>query len=180
MPIGIRWIAGRFIIAKIKGQEVGFGASQFGRHFHSAAANRKVNQGATGERQQRLVSLPFRVGKPIETVLIDRILNTLRKVGLEFGGRDGDAIEEQHQVDVQFVVHGEMDLANDAQAIGGVPLHDVGVHSHRGFELCHLHLAADAQNIEPAPQHVQRATAVKGIPQPLQQRLRRRRPMVIS
>lgn len=52
-----------------------------------------MNQDSTGERQQRLVRLPFRVGKPIETVLIDRILHTLRKVGLELSGREGDAID---------------------------------------------------------------------------------------
>ena len=47
--------------------------------------------------------------------LVDRVVDALREVGLELGGRHRDAVEEQHQVD--DVVVGGLDLPHHPQAV---------------------------------------------------------------
>ncbi len=63
-----------------------------------------------------------------------------------------------------------MDLADDPQAVGFVPLGDVGVHRHRGFELGHPQRFAQPQGIEPVADHVEGAALVQAFAQPFQQR----------
>ena len=57
------------------------------------------------------------------------------KVGLQFGGGDRQAVEEENEVDAILVVQGIVDLPHDAKAVGGVAGEDVGVHAERGLEL---------------------------------------------
>ena len=98
-------------------------------------ADGKMHERAVGKRQQRFGGLAFGFGIPVEAVLVDGIVNRLGKVGLEFDGGDGNAVEEEHEVDAVFVGERVFDLADDAKAVGGVAGHVVGIDREGGFEL---------------------------------------------
>ena len=72
-----------------------------------------------GKGQQRLGVLALRLRVAVEAILVDRVLNALREVGLQLGGRDRHAVEEQHQVDAVLVRGRIAHLPHDAQPVGG-------------------------------------------------------------
>jgi hypothetical protein len=51
---------------------------------------------------------------PIKPILIHGIVDPLREVGLQLGGGDGDAVQEQYEVDGVLVVCRVVDLPDDA------------------------------------------------------------------
>ena len=130
-----------------------------------------MNQRPAREREQRLGSLAFGFGMPVEAVLVDRVADALREVGFQFDRRHWQTIQEQHEVDAVLVLLGVMHLPDDAQPVCGLPGENVGVHRQSRFELRERQLAAQSQQFDAVPQHVQRAALIEQIPQASQQRV---------
>ena len=101
--------------------------------------------------------------------MVDGVGYALGVVGFQFGGGDGDAVEEQCEVDAVFVVRGVAQLAHHAQAIGGVAGLEVGVHGQGGAELAERDGLLDADHVEPGAEQMQRALFVEGGAQPVGQ-----------
>ena len=62
---------------------------------------------------------------------------TMRVFRIQLQGRDGNAVQKEQQVNADFVVQRVTHLPHDAQSIGGVTLHDIGVHRQRRLRLRH-------------------------------------------
>lgn len=104
---------------------------------------------------------PGGLGMAVDAVLFDGVVDRLGVVGLQFDGGDGNAIEEQDQVEAVFVVEGIPLLADDAEAVGGVAVQNLLIEGEGRFELGHGEGPAEAEHIEPIPQHMQRAQLVE-------------------
>ena len=128
-----------------------------------------MDEGTAGEGKEWLGRLAFGVGDAIEAVLVDRVTDALREIGLQLGRGDGDAVEDEDQVEAILVVRRITDLADDAEPIGVVAGDDVGVHRQSGFELGETQLLLHAQDVDPVAEDVQRPGSVERIPQPLEQ-----------
>lgn len=63
-----------------------------------------VHERAARKRQERLGALSLRRGQAVEPVLIDRVVDRLREVGLQFSRCDRDAVEEQDEVQAILVL----------------------------------------------------------------------------
>ncbi len=96
-----------------------------------------MHQRAAGEGEERLGGLSFGDWKAVETVLVDGVLHALREVCLELGGGDGDAVQEQHEIEAVLVVRRVMHLSDDAEPVGGVARCDRLVYRQRRAELRH-------------------------------------------
>ena len=92
----IDWVAGRAVVALVKGQEARVGADQPRDHAHFAGAHGKMHQCAGGEAEQRLRRLALLLRQAVVAVLVDRIVDALGKVSLELHGRHRDTVQEQH------------------------------------------------------------------------------------
>ena len=169
--VRVQGVASGPVVALIERQEHGVGAAQPGRHADFTVADGKVDQGPVGEREQRLGGLAFGFGIPVEAVLVDRVADALREVGLQFDRRHGQTVQEQHEVDAVFVLLRVMHLPHHAQPVGGIPIQDVGVHRQSRFELGERQFASQSQQFDAVPQHVQRAALVELIAQATEQRV---------
>ena len=159
-PPSSPWLNGRNTVA---------GAVQLGRHVHFAVADGEMHQRPAGEGQQRLGGLALGLGMAVEAILVDRVADALREVGLQLGRRHRQAVEEQHQVDAVLVVQRVAHLPHDAQPVGGVAGQDVGVDGQGGLELRQRQLLSQAQHLDAVPQHIERAALVELIAQAGQQ-----------
>ena len=130
-----------------------------------------MNQRPAREREQRLGSLAFGFGMPVEAVLVDRVADALREVVFQFDRRHWQTIQEQHEVDAVLVLLGVMHLPDDAQPVCGLPGENVGVHRQSRFELRERQLPFQAEHLDAMPQDVQRAALIEQIPQASQQRV---------
>ena len=158
-------VAGRALVAQVEGQKHGSCAIEPRHHRHFAVADGKVNQGAGGKRQQRLGRLALRARMAVKAVLVDGVLHALGEVGLEFDRGHGQAVEEQHQVNVVFVVQRITHLAHHAQPVGAVAGQDVGVDAERRLELGELERGFEAEQLDAVAQHVQGAALVELVAQ---------------
>lgn len=146
------------VAALVEGQELGAWALQAAGHLHLAIAHGEVHQGAAGEGEQRFRGLTGSLGKSVGFVLPHRIGDVLGVVGLELHGGDGDAVEEQHQIEAVLAAGGVAHLAHHAQAVGVVAGQDRSIEPKGGLELRQIeglgqpeHLHAVAEQIEGAP-----------------------------
>ncbi len=170
MPaVRVHGVAGPAVVTLVEWQEHGGRAVQPGHHVDFAVAHGEMDQRPAGKGQQRLGGLALGPGKAIEAILVDRVADALREVGLEFGRRHRQAVQEQHQVDAVLVVQRIPHLPHDAQAVGGVAGQDVGIDGQGGFELSQRQLFSQAQHLDAMPQHIQRAALVDLITQAGQQ-----------
>ena len=134
-PLRVGRVAGGAVVALVEGQEARGRPVQPGRHVDFAVADREMHQRAAGEGQQRLGGLALGAGEAVEAILVDRVVDALREVGLQLDRGHRQAVEEQHQVDAVLVVQRVAHLPHDAQPVGGVAGEDVGVHGQRRLEL---------------------------------------------
>ena len=95
---------------------------------------------------------------PAGLVLVDRVLNGLREVGLQLERGDREAVDEEHKVDGALVGGGEVHLPHHPHPDGGVVGVALLVQRRLGLELAHLELRGQVR--EPLAQQVQRAAAV--------------------
>ena len=150
---GAEWVgrvAGVVAVAAVEGQEHGVLAGEPGGHVHFGVGNREVHEGAGGKAQQRLA-----LGQAILLVLLDRMIDGLSEVGLELGRGDGDAVDEEHQIDGLAragprVAHLPHDPQPHRLILGG----GGGVEPGVGLELAHREVRVEVG--EPAPQHGER------------------------
>ena len=125
--------------------------------------------------QQRLGVLAFRLRVAVEAVLVDRVLDALGEVGLQFDGRDGQAVEEEDEVERVLVRLRIANLPHDAQAVGGVAGEDVGVHRERRLELGEREGLLQADDVDAMAQHFERAAIVELLADAVEQDAFRRR-----
>ena len=103
-PLRIDRVAGGTVVALVEGQKGGSRPCQLGHHMDFGVAHGEMDQCATRECEQRLGCQPLGLGQAVETVLVDGIANALGEVGLQFDGRHGETVEEEHEIDAVFVV----------------------------------------------------------------------------
>jgi len=113
-------VASRTVVTLVEGQEVCGRAGQLGHHGRFAVADREVHQRAAGKGEQRLGGVTFGTGQAVEAVLVDGVVHALGEIGLQLDGGDGNAVEEQHQIDAVLIVQGVLHLPGHAQPVGGV------------------------------------------------------------
>ena len=131
-------VARRAVVALVEGQEHGRRPVQPGRHVDFAVAHGEMHQRPAGKGEQRLGGLALGLRQAVEAVLVDRVADALREVGLQFRRRHRQAVEEQHQVDAVLVVQRVAHLPHHAQPVGGVAGEDVGVDGQGRLELGQL------------------------------------------
>ena len=177
---GIGWIADAAGVALVERQERGIQPGQARRHRGFGIAHREVHQSTAGEGEQRLRRIPGLEHRlAVGLVLVNRVLQALRVVALEFAGGHRNAVNEQHQVDAVFVVHRVMHLPHHPQPVGRVPRQQIGIHPQRRLELAHVDRLLQPQHVETAAQHRQRALAIQRLAQALRHRLACRRAVAV-
>ena len=140
----VRRVAGCAVVAEVERQEAGRAAGQLGRHVDLIGADREVNQRPALEGEQRLGLLGRRVlRRPVLAVLGDGVLHRLGEVGLQLGGGDRDAVDEEHEVDAALVMQRVVDLPHHPQAHLGVAGGDLRVVPVGRLELAQLEAGAD-------------------------------------
>ena len=100
----IRRVSRSPMVALVEGQEHRRRAGQLGHHVNFAITHGKVHQCSIRERQQRLGSLALRTRQSVKTVLVNRVVNALGKVGLQLHCGHWQAIEEEHKINGVLVV----------------------------------------------------------------------------
>jgi hypothetical protein len=99
----------------VKGQEESRLSLEPRGHHHFTLAGGKVNERAAGKTQQGFKHAARGMRVAIVSILINRILNALREVRLEFNGCDRNAIQEQDKVKFLLgIVQGMTHLAYHA------------------------------------------------------------------
>ena len=147
-------------VTTVEGQKARGRARELGRHLHLVGAHGEVDQRPLTKRQQRLGLLGCHVHRvAVVLVLPHRVFDVLRGVGFQLDGRQGQTVEEQHEVDAQLVVQRVMQLAHHAQAVllvvlpgGGVLL----VATREGFCAWERPLGWHLDEIPTLPQCVER------------------------
>ncbi|MCY1306003.1 hypothetical protein D9M70_558350 [compost metagenome] len=116
MAIRVEWVTCTAVVTQIERQKARCRALQASGHLHFAVAHGKVHQRTRREAQQRLCPA-LGLWLAVETILIHGILHRLGEIGFQLAGRDGDAVEEQHQIDGVLAGQRVAHLANHAQAV---------------------------------------------------------------
>lgn len=164
MTGGVGGITGGSVIAAIKGEETCGGTVKTGGHHDGGIADGEVDESAVGEAEEGICRrLTLWAREAVEAVLLDGIIDGLGEVAFEFAGGDGDAVQEEDEVEGVFVVQGVADLADDAKAVGGVAGHDAGVHGEGGFELGEGEGGAEAEEVDAVAEDVEGAALVEGV-----------------
>ena len=161
MPVRVRRIAGRAVVALVERQEVRRRPFEARRHEDFAVADREMDERPVRKAQERLGVLAFRLRVAVEAVLVDRVLDALGEIGLQFDGRDRQAVEEENEVERVLVGLRIVNLPHDAKAVGGVAGEDVGVHRQRRLELGEREGLPQADDVDAMAQHVERAAIVE-------------------
>lgn len=170
VPLGINRVAGAAVVAQVEGQEGRGRALQPGGHHHFAVADGEVDESAAGEVQQGLgMALTLGLGLTVEAVLVDGVLHPLGEVALELDRGDRKAVQEEHQVNGVLIGGGVADLADDAEAVGGVAGLQLWVHAKGRLELSHLQGLLQAQELEAMADDIQGAALIQALAQAIQQ-----------
>ena len=69
------------------------------RHEDFAVADREMDKRPARKAQERLGVLALRLRVAVEAILVDRVLDALSEIGLQFDRRDGQAVEEEDKVE---------------------------------------------------------------------------------
>ena len=154
-------VARAAIAALVERQEARRRAAQAGGHVDQVRVGREMRQ-AAAEREERLL------GVAVEAVLADGILDVLagQRV-LQFRGENGQAVQEEDQVQAVLVLQAVVHLAADRKEVAGVELAIRLVQPAGRPEVGELEFAAVA--LDPLPQDVQRAALLDLGGEPLQQ-----------
>ena len=121
----VRRVAFGAIVAFIEGQENRRRPFQPRRHVDFGIADREMHQRAAREAQERLRRLSLGSRVPVEAILVHRVLHALREVGLEFDCGDGQAVEEEDEVEAVLIRHRVAHLPHDAQPVRLVARHEM-------------------------------------------------------
>ncbi len=108
--VRVRRVPGVMVVAPVERQERGVLPGQLGGHLHLAVGDREVHHRPRPELQQR-----FTLGQPVVLVLQHRVGDVLGEVGLQLGGGDRDAVDEEHQVDAVAVLRRVVHLPHHPQ-----------------------------------------------------------------
>src|ERR1017187_9452017 len=96
-------IARRAVVSLVEGQEARCRAGKASCHLRLGIGDGEVNQRAARKAEQRFGGLPPGLGMPVKAVLVDGILHALGEVGLQFDCGDGQAIEEEGDVEAVLI-----------------------------------------------------------------------------
>ena len=92
-------------------------------------------------------------------VLVDRVFDVLAREGvLQFGCEQGDAIEEQHQIEAVLIAGAVAELAHHGEEIGAMEPAGFFVQAAGGLEVGEAELTAGI--LDPLAQHIQGAAAL--------------------
>ena len=135
----------------VERQEAGLGAPELGRHEHLVRIHCEVGEAAR-VAEERLARVP------VFPVLPDGVRDVLpgERV-LEFGREDGDAVQEEREVEALFGRLAEVELACDREEVGSVEAPEFLVEPARWPEVRKAELAARVPDA--VPQHVERSPA---------------------
>src|SRR5690625_43760 len=104
-------------IALVERQEECILSRQVRRHENLAVTHREMHHGTPLLRQQRLRTPLGILRLPVTLVLPNRSLNTLCKVGLQLDSSDGQAVDEEHQVNRARIVNAVLHLRHHPQDV---------------------------------------------------------------
>jgi hypothetical protein len=131
------------------------------RHIDFAVADREMDKRPAWKAQERLSVLAFCLWVAVEAVLVDRILDALGEIGLQFDRRDRQSVEEEDEVECVLVGLRIVNLPHDAKTVGGVAAEDVGVHRERRLELGEREGLPEADDLDAMAQHFERAAVIE-------------------
>ena len=135
----------------VERQEAGLRPGEAGGHEHLFGVDGEVGE-AAGVAEERLA------GVAVLAVLADGVPDVLAVEGvLELGGEDGNAVEEEGEVEALLVVLAEAELPHDGEEVGRVQALQLFVEAARGAEVREPELAARV--LDAVAQHVEGATA---------------------
>ena len=163
------------MVALVERQEARRRPFEARRHEDFFVADREMHQRPARKAQQRLGVLAFRLRVAVEAILVHGVLNALGEIGLQFDGRDGQAVEEENEVERILVRLRVVNLPHDAKTVGGVAGEDIGVHRQRRPELGERERLPEADDIDAMAQHVERSAIVELLAHAVEQRALRRR-----
>ena len=144
-----RWIPRAAEAPLVEGQEAGLGPCELRGHEHLFRIHGEVGQAAS-VAEQRFPRIP------VVLVLPDGVLDGLSSEWvLEFGREDGNAIQEEPEVDALLRLLAEVELAYDGEEVGGVKALEFLVEAARRLEVREPELAARVSDA--VSQHVERA-----------------------
>ena len=110
---------------------------QAGRHVHVFQIDGEMHQNPFFESENRVLVLP------VETVLFDGVCRVLAgELAFQFHRHDGNAVDEQNDIDALFITRRIMELAGTVQDIAFVSL--AGGLVHRGFRFPEYRAEPDA------------------------------------
>jgi len=142
-------VAGAQVIALVEGDEAGLFAFQMGGKENQLGVYGKVRQAAPVGKEGFAVVAGG-------AVLPDGVFNRLAVEGvLEFGGKDGQAVEEDCQVQAVFAGVAVFELAHHAEDVALVLALNVRVEAAGGGKISQLEFAA--QVFDALAQHMQGA-----------------------
>jgi hypothetical protein len=139
--------------ALVERVEHGVLSSEERGHLDAVGVEREVHDGALGEDEVG--------GGAVRAVLLDGVVDVLTGgLGLDLRGGDGDAIEEQGEVEgVVGGAFGVVELAGDGGAVGVVRLAELGGELVGGFGVAEGQLDAEVGDAD--AKHVDGAAAVE-------------------
>ena len=154
----------------LKGRKEGRGrALQLRHHGDLTIAHGEMHQRPVGKGQQRLGILALGPGQAVKAILVDGVADALGEIRLQFHRGHRHAIEEEPEVEAVLVGEGVFQLPHDAQPVGGVARHDVGIDREGRFKFRQFERLLESQQLDAMPQYVERAALVDLVAQAGQQ-----------
>jgi hypothetical protein len=160
VAVGVGRVAGAAVVAAVERQETGGRAGQPGGHGHLLGVDGEVHDGPAGEGEVGRVA----VGAVLRLGVLDGLAG--ERV-LHLGGGDRQAVDEQGEVDGPGGGGIEPELAGDGEPVGVVPLHQGRGQPVRRPEV--REVDGDAVVDHAVPQHIDRATLVELLDQPVRE-----------
>ena len=143
-----RRVPGAAVAALVERQEAGLRPGERRGHEHLVGIHGEVGE-AAAVGEQRLPRVA------VGAVLVDRVPHVLAgERVLQFGGEDGDAVQEEREVEAPAGLLAEAQLADDGEEVRGVEALRLLVESARGAEVREPEPAAHVPDA--APEHVER------------------------
>ncbi len=165
-----RRVAGAAVMSTIEGQKAGGGPIQAGGHPDLVRIQGEVNQGAGLEAEQGCMGVAV---LPVLLLGGGRLLAGHRV--LQLAGGDGQAVDEQRQVQLVVGLGVVAQLAHHAQAVLVVQVPDRRIQVVAGFEVRQQDLLA--MELEAPAQHRQHTEGIQGLGKGLDEEIRKRRTM---